>query len=118
MEVKGKNVFISGPMTGMPDLNVGVFAVAHHRLKEMGAADVYNPSTEYLDSERTDKMAHSDWMRVCLHELTAYLSVYAGRKYDALLSLPGWEQSEGARLERMVAEAIGMEIIEAEEIGL
>ena len=118
MEVKGKRVFISGPMTGMPDLNVGVFAVAHHRLKEMGAKEVYDPALAYLERKRTKSMTHGRWMRVCLFKLTLPDQWDEDSAWHALLSLPGWEQSEGARLERMVAEAIGMEIIEAEEIGL
>ena len=55
---------------------------------------------------------------VCLFKLTLPDQWDEDSAWHALLSLPGWEQSEGARLERMVAEAIGMEIIEAEEIGL
>ena len=36
--------------------------------------------------------------------------------YDLLVSLPGWQDSAGARLEREVAEAIGMEVHDLGEV--
>lgn len=38
-------------------------------------------------------------------------------EYDLLASLPGWEGSASARLERAVAEAIGIPCAELGELG-
>lgn len=106
-DVRGKNVFISGPMTGMAHYNVGKFVDSHAMLRDMGAVRVFDPAVEYLlyaGPERT----HDEWVRVCLHELTS-------AHYDVLVSLPGWEGSEGATAERGVAKACGMAILDLEE---
>lgn len=39
-----------------------------------------------------------------------------GERQDVLVSLPGWENSEGARLERLVAEACGIETCNLSEV--
>lgn len=45
------------------------------------------------------------WQRFLDAEMAC---IGVGAKYDLLVSLPGWEESDGARLERAVAEAIGI----------
>lgn len=116
MNVRNKRVFLSGPMTGLPDLNVGEFAIAHHRLKVAGAECIYDPAMNYLLRERTKRMTHDNWMRVCLHELTQPDQWNEGNHYHVMVSLDGWHHSEGATLERAVAEAIGMEVCELDDV--
>lgn len=121
--VKGKSVFLSGPMTGVEHYNVGEFAKAHAMLREAGAWKVYNPAIAYLTSQvREDTVDHAYWMLACIRELTKVDSnIFADgsnpiKTYQVLVSLPGWESSKGARTERMVAAACGIKCYDLEDV--
>ena len=124
IDLKGKRVFISGPMLGRWLYNVSEFAEAHARLKEAGAAYVFNPAIGYLCQRQglATLKRHEDYMTDCLHELTERKKRTQGwedvipRKYDILVSLPGWEESDGAVTERTVAEECGIECVDLEEV--
>lgn len=118
IDIKGKRIFMSGPMSGLDRYNVAAFAEAHEDLKRAGAGEVFDPAISYLleHGERASVKEHADYMADCLHELTKRrhhgLSPdrYAPMKYDLLVSLPGWERSPGARFEREAAEVCGIEV--------
>lgn len=127
--LKDKTIFISGPMSGLECCNVAEFARAHALLKELGAADVYDPAVEYLTQVGTEgEHTHGWYMRRCLRELTrtddsrwAMVPRMPGLSenppyYDLLVRLPGWEGSAGARMESDVAEAIGIEVRDLSEV--
>lgn len=109
-KVKGKKVFLSGPMSGLPHYNVAAFAEAHAVMVEHGAFNVYDPAIAYLQSCETH--THEYWMRECIRELTSDYPYY-----DVLVSLPGWQDSEGAKTERMVAMACGIKCVDLSEIA-
>lgn len=124
MSLKGKNVFLSGPMSGLPAFNVEGFAAAHHKVKEAGAKDVYDPAVEYL-TKGSAKDPHPEFMRRTLHELTKRLCKRSAdgtttykdqRHYDAIVMLPGWESSLGARTELNVAIACGIEVVMLQDV--
>ena len=111
MDAYNVNIFMSGPMTGLPSYNVGSFATVHQRLIEgtfMGryVNDIYDPAQEYLNNRVSEP-------EVAMRYSIASLS---SGKYDVLLLLPGWENSKGARLEREVAMAIGMKVTTLDEL--
>lgn len=108
MDLKGKNVYISGPITGKLLHNAPAFAEAHAMLKEMGVRQIGDPSFLWL-TDRSDTGTHEDYMRMALHELTA--SNRDEPYYSAIVMLDGYENSAGARLELEVAEAIGIKAI-------
>ena len=110
-DIKNRSVFISGPMSGIDNYNVAAFCEAHARLKALRPMDVYNPAVAYLQA-RAD-MPHKHWMWRCLIEL---LKGNNGYKYDCLVQLPGWQQSEGAILEGLVAEGCGIEIAQLHDV--
>lgn len=119
IDIKGKRVFLSGPMTGRYCLNVAAFATAHARLKEAGAHWVFDPAVAYLreTDDESGRRGHAEYMRRCLNELTRpTYGQKEGTEYDMLVSLPGWEGSDGARTERAVAEACGIECHELSEV--
>lgn len=124
IDLNGKRVFISGPMSGLKRCNVAAFAEAHADIREAGAGEVFNPAINYLQEygERADRKVHADYMADCLHELTKRkcfgltLREYAPMKYDLLVSLPGWEESEGARFEREAAQACNIPVYDLEEV--
>lgn len=119
IDVRGKRVFLSGPMTGRYHNNVAAFAVAHARLKEAGAEWVFDPAVAYLreTAEESERHDHDEYMRFCINELTRPTYGYKdGNEYKLLVSLPGWDGSEGATIERAVAEACGIEVCDLEEV--
>jgi hypothetical protein len=77
-------------MTGLPDYNHPAFHAAAERLRARGY-EVVNPA-EF--APRHDAMRWSDWMRLGLEALA---------QCDGVVALPGWQHSNGARLEVGVA---------------
>lgn len=113
---KDKRVFISGPMTGFYDWNRPEFERAERELRELGAAAVYNPA--FMAPRAGDPvMAHEWYMARTLNTLTRFDYAHDPSKpyYDAIVLLDGWWKSDGATLERAVAEAIGIDVIEWDE---
>lgn len=103
-------IYISGPVTGKPNGNYEAFREALIALVDAGC-DATIPHG-IVDPGST----HEEAMIVCLNELTDYeWSVAPLSSYDGLALLPGWEQSEGARLEKAVAEACGIEVKTVDE---
>lgn len=91
--------YIAGPMTGYPAFNYPEFAYVAQVLRSWGV-DVVNPAE--LDGGSSGKPW--DWyMRRALKALA---------DCDEILMLKGWEASRGARLERHVAEQLGMTVSE------
>jgi hypothetical protein len=90
-------VYISGPMTGLPDHNYPLFQSVAETLRAAGYTVVspheLNPSTR----------SWADCMRV---DLTALLN-----GPEAIILLPGWEASRGAVLEHDTAKAIGLDVL-------
>lgn len=90
-------VYVAGPMRGHPDLNFPAFNEASMRLRMEGHV-VFNPAE--------NSPADAD-MRQCMAIDTAWICSSA----EAVALLPGWEKSLGARAERALADALGLEII-------
>lgn len=100
-------LYVIGPVTGIEGDNREAFHVAQERLVGAGHAveiphDFIKPGTP-----------HDRAMLVSIAMLTDhYESCMIGRsfcrRFDGVALLGGWEQSEGARLERQVAEACGI----------
>lgn len=103
-------VFISGPVTGMPDGNVAAFATAAYRLRRAGH-EVYSPVESV-----PPKLSHEQAMLMCLQELTrdsGTVPVYMGKpilepRYKVMVQLDGWQHCFGAKVEARVADACGI----------
>lgn len=114
--VKGRRVYLSGPMTGLPDLNRKAFNDAEELVKSLDADYWYNPA-QMIDRWKDDKYTFClmrSIAEVC--EFGYWDSDYEHPLYDLLVSLPGWEKSAGARLEREVAVACGIDVCELAEV--
>ena len=110
MRFDGKHVYLSGPMTGLEDYNRPAFNAAEERVRAEGAADVFNPAHFGLGRP------HESYMLDTLHELTQSVWDDGLMRYvpywDVIAMLPRWAFSKGAKVERAVAEAIGVEVVE------
>lgn len=99
-----KRIYIAGPMTGLPDLNFAAFNAEAERLRAAGW-EVLNPAE--INPDHT--MAWADCMR---RDLAALVTC------DAIQLLPGWENSRGARLEWIVADKLGLQVLHSREEAL
>lgn len=94
-------IFIAGPMTGIEDYNYPAFDEAERKLDEffggVGSVAVYNPADNH--NRKTD-LPRDRYIRATISQLTGL----AGLKHDHgddvfVVVLPGWHESQGARLE-------------------
>ncbi len=88
--------YLSGPMTGLPDLNFPAFHDAAAQLRAHGF-EVVNPAEINPDGE----LPWAECMRADIKALC---------DCDLLVLLPGWEKSSGAHLELHIAHRIGLMI--------
>lgn len=94
---KPKAVYISGPMSGLPDLNFPAFNAAAQQLRGLGLNAV-NPAEINPDSA----MSWTACMRADIKALC---------DCDAIALLPGWERSKGAHLELHLAHRLGLDVV-------
>lgn len=90
-------VYLSGPMTGLPDNNFPAFHAVAQALREAGE-DVVNPAEINPDAS----LSWEECMRADIKALC---------DCDAIYLLPGWEQSKGAHLELHVAHRLGLKVL-------
>jgi hypothetical protein len=91
-----KVLYIAGPMTGHPDFNYPAFHAAEAQLHDRGYS-VLNPARRGI---RPD-WRYDDYLRRAIADVLAA---------DGLALLPGWLASRGARTERDIATAIGLDV--------
>lgn len=92
-------VYIAGPMTGLPEFNYPAFNAVAAQLRSQGCK-VVNPAEQ--DTGSTGK-PWEFYMRLGLRGLL---------ECDAMVLLPGWRKSRGARIEHQIACELGMYIWE------
>lgn len=93
--MKVLTIYISGPISGLPDGNRPAFAAVSAILRSWGW-NVVNPH-ELFNAE-----VEESWEGYMRKDLAALLTC------THIVLLPGWEQSRGARLEKTVADAVGI----------
>jgi hypothetical protein len=104
-------IYIAGPIglgktATMQDVsnNLARFHSAAHALRQLGYA-VENPA-------ETPQYHHWNWSDFMRSGITQLLSC------NAVLLLPAWEQSRGARIEKELATSLGFDVRTAEEWGV
>ena len=98
-----KRVYLSGKMTGAPDLNFPLFNAEAARIRALGY-DVVNPVDLNPDPA-------AEWHQCMKNDIKALLDC------DAICLLPGWVDSQGAHLELNIAHRVGIQILFATEIA-
>lgn len=89
-------LYVSGPMTGLPEYNVHAFRRASFELRQAGYL-VLDPSAKGLIYGWTWK----DYMHAALREMLLC---------DGVALLTGWQDSRGARIEVDLADKLEMEV--------
>lgn len=93
--------YLSGPMTGLPELNYPAFMAGAKWLRAIGH-EVYNPAeweSRHNNGTFNLQIAFADYC------------TYICREADAVVVLPGWKNSPGARAEVAVALAVGKPVL-------
>lgn len=104
-----KQIYIAGPMSGIPDWNYPAFAKAAKKLRSEGWI-VHSPA----ENDEEEGMVDEDAKKTGDTELAVANGVFDYRKAymwdmqmviegDGIYMLPGWENSPGARGEHAVA---------------
>lgn len=92
-------IYVSGPMTGLPEKNYPAFKRVTTTLRATGH-EVYCPS-EYKDDGREFVL------REGFKEYTSWICDHA----EGIFMLSGWEASKGARAEHALAVALELRIM-------
>ncbi len=92
-------VYLSGPMTGIPNCNRELFRLTAETLREQGMK-VVDPSENF---QGHTSLPRATYMRLDLARLL---------ECHAIVLLPGWEESVGARLEAMTAADIDLPFLD------
>lgn len=104
-------VYLSGPMTGLPEWNFPAFEAAASALRALGLtvlsphekdlADGFDPSG---DGAGFDLRAALEW------------DVAAVLDSDAVVLLPGWEDSPGCAVEVLTAKSLGIPVLRLADV--
>lgn len=100
-EIQGKSVFLSGPIAGV-DGYKSKFADAAEVIETLGASSIFNPAAEIPDSTEREEA-----MRICTEKIITS---------DCVITLPGWQDSEGACFECVASEICGIPHYELKEL--
>lgn len=102
-------VYISGPMSGIKDENFPTFNAAARALRTLGY-EVVNPAEFKVDV--TGLEGKGRWVKFLKADIKALMDC------DGIVMLPGWQKSEGAKLEHYNAKALDLVIMSLEEAVL
>ncbi len=90
-------VYVTGPMTGLPEYNYPAFHAAAASLRAAGY-EVLSPAENGMPLG----LPWEDYLRADIRMLL---------DCDAIVRLPGWEASRGATLEVHIATSLGMTLL-------
>jgi len=100
---EGMKIYVAGPMTGIEELNFPAFNAETARLRALGH-EVINPAEVNPDPK-------ADWTDCMVMDIRELLTC------EAIVLLPGWEKSKGARIEHAIAVGSDMHTFSAGSIG-
>jgi hypothetical protein len=98
-------IYLSGPMTGLPDHNKPLFKYEASRLRALGL-EVENPVDNDVNAT-PGAWEYTDYLRADIIQLM---------RCQAIAMLPDWYNSRGANLEYQIAKALGMKVYNASDL--
>ena len=104
-----RSAYLAGPMRGHPGLNFPAFHEAAAWLRK-GNWTVFSPA----ERDEADPVLNGDFSVGPERGLDYYMQydLAAVSQADCVICLPGWETSQGARLETMVAVELAHPVFE------
>lgn len=96
-----KRIYLSGKMSGMPEMNYPAFNAEAARLRALGF-HVENPA------ENSEQSSWEDYMKAAIIQMLSC---------EVVVMLPGWSESRGALIERELALRVGLKVISAGQEG-
>ena len=97
-----KTIYLSGKMSGEVDLNFPLFNRLTAELRAIGHS-VINPVEINSDPS-------AQWL-ACIKADIDHVA-----QCQMIAMIPGWEESYGARIERLVAEKLGLEVVNVHDL--
>lgn len=112
--------YLAGPMRGYAQFNFPAFFEAERDLKAAGLT-VFNPARHDVETTGFEFWRYdgTEDLSEIGFDLRAALSddlLFIAREADAVVVLPGWEDSKGARAEVATAHALGLMVFEYDPI--
>lgn len=99
---RANRVYVAGPMTGIDDFNYPAFNAVADQLRAQGY-EVENPADHGI-------VEGAQWADYMAYDLTRL------GLCGVIALLPDWEKSQGARLEVLIAERLGMTVVNAHDL--
>ena len=100
--------YLAGPMSAYSNYNFPLFDRVTEKLLATGHCEVFSPADHARERlgplEKIQKMGKEELIDAIKHYLFPAQIEWICRHADAVLMLPGWQQSEGCKIERAVAE--------------
>jgi hypothetical protein len=90
-----KNVYISGPMTGIADFNYPAFEKAKSDLEDLG----------FIVKSPHEAPKCKDWIGYMRFDIKLLCDC------DYIYMLSGWENSKGAKIEKQIAEWLELKFL-------
>ena len=99
---RANRVYVAGPMTGIADFNYPAFNEVANQLRALGY-EVENPADHGI-------VEGAQWADYLAYDLTRL------GLCGVVALLPDWEKSQGAKLEVLIAERLGMTVVNAHDL--
>lgn len=115
-------IYIAGPMQAHGNYNFPLFDYVAEKLRKTEHCEVFSPADHAREKigplEQIQKMGKEELEYAIRTELFPAQIEWICRHADALLMLPGWEHSVGAKIEREIALYFKKPVREADTILL
>lgn len=113
-----RSAYLAGPMRGIEEYNFPAFKKAAKMLRSTGW-DIYSPAERdetdgVAVQQHEERRGDGDWAASLGLDYYMQFDLAAVSRMDAVICLPNWEASQGARLETMVAAELGHPVFELE----
>lgn len=103
-------IYLAGPMRGIPNFNFPAFHYAAAKLRQEGHT-VFSPAEKGEETELTNNPEAQESLEF-RRKVFRLDTDYICREADTVALLKGWEKSSGARAEKALADAIGLQVWE------